>query len=146
MLIYCNSALIDWVSKKQPTVESAVFGAEFVAMKFGIEKLRALRYKLRMMGVPISGASYVYGDNLSVVTNAQKPESQLRKKNNAICYHAVRESVAMGECLVTHVRTQDNLADVLTKVLFGSKRRDLVGRILYDIFDHRRGKTTKPCD
>ena len=146
MLIYCNSALIEWVSKKQPTVESSVFGAEFVAMKFGIEKLRALRYKLRMMGVPISGASYVYGDNLSVVTNAQKPESQLRKKNNAICYHAVRESVAMGECLVTHVRTQDNLADVLTKVLFGGKRRDLVGRILYDIFDHRRGKTTKPCD
>ena len=143
MLIYCNMALIDWVSKKQPTVESSVFGAEFVAMKFGMEKLRALRYKLRMMGVPISGPSHIYGDNLSVVTNAQKPESQLRKKNNAICYHAVRESVAMGESLVTHVRTTDNLADVLTKVLYGRKRKDLVRRVLYDIFDHD-GDETKP--
>ena len=136
MLIYCNMALIDWVSKKQPTVESSVFGAEFVAMKFGIEKLRGLRYKLRMMGVPISGPSHVYGDNLSVVTNGQKPESQLKKKNNAICYHAVRESVAMGETLISHIRTNDNLADFLTKVLSGSKRRGLVSKVLYDIYDH----------
>jgi hypothetical protein len=32
-------ALIDWVSKKQATIETSVFGAEFVAMKNGIEKL-----------------------------------------------------------------------------------------------------------
>ena len=28
-------ALIDWVPKKQPTIETSVFGAEFVAMKHG---------------------------------------------------------------------------------------------------------------
>jgi hypothetical protein len=32
-------ALIDWVSKKQATKETSVFGAKFVAMKHGIEKL-----------------------------------------------------------------------------------------------------------
>ncbi len=42
-LIFCNMALIDWVSKKQPTIETSVFGAKFVAMKHGIEKLRGLR-------------------------------------------------------------------------------------------------------
>ncbi len=42
MLIVLNMAMIDWVSKKQPTVETSVFGAEFVSMKFGIEKARAL--------------------------------------------------------------------------------------------------------
>jgi hypothetical protein len=31
-------ALIDWVSKKQATIETSVFGAEFIAMKHGIEK------------------------------------------------------------------------------------------------------------
>ena len=39
-------ALIDWVSKKQATIETSVFGAEFVDMKHGIEKLRGLRYLL----------------------------------------------------------------------------------------------------
>ncbi len=38
-LIFCNMALIDWVSKKQATIETSVFGAEFVAMKHRIEKL-----------------------------------------------------------------------------------------------------------
>jgi hypothetical protein len=32
-------ASIYWVSKKQATIETSVFGAEFVAMKHGIEKL-----------------------------------------------------------------------------------------------------------
>ena len=38
-LIFCNMALIDWVSKKQPTIETSIFGAEFVAMKHGTKKL-----------------------------------------------------------------------------------------------------------
>ncbi len=41
-LIFYNVALIDWVSKKQATIEPSVFGAKFVAMKHGIEKLQGL--------------------------------------------------------------------------------------------------------
>ena len=129
-------ALIDWFSKKQPTIETSVFGAEFVAMKNVVEKLRGLRYKLRMMGVPISGCSYVYGDNMSVIHNTQRPESTLKKKSNAICYHFVRESVAMGETLTCHIPTDRNLADLQTKVTFGQKRKRLVRGVLYDIYDY----------
>ena len=42
-LIYVNTALVQWFSKKQSTVETLVFGAEFVAMKQGIDVLRSLR-------------------------------------------------------------------------------------------------------
>ena len=41
-LIFRTMALIDWVSKKQATIEPSVFGAKFVAMKHGIEKLQGL--------------------------------------------------------------------------------------------------------
>ena len=41
-LIFVNNAIVDWLSKKQPTIESSVFGAEFVAMKVGIEALHAM--------------------------------------------------------------------------------------------------------
>jgi hypothetical protein len=77
-------------------VESSVFGSEFVATKNGIKTYRGLRYKLRMMGVTLSGPAYVYGDNMSVMHNTQRPESVLKKKSNSICYHAVREPAAMG--------------------------------------------------
>jgi hypothetical protein len=48
------------------------------------------------MGGTIDGPTYVYGDNMLVVHNNQRPESVLKKKSNAICYHAMRESAAMG--------------------------------------------------
>ncbi len=86
---FCNMALIDWVSKKQATVETSVFGAEIVAMKHGIEKLRGLCYKLHIMGISLTGPSFIYGDNKSQITNSTKPESTLKKKCNSICYHAV---------------------------------------------------------
>ena len=119
-------ALIAWLSKKQPTVESTVFSAEFIAMKAGMEHLRGLQYKLRMMGVPLSRPSYIYGDNMSVIHNTQRPESTLKKNNNSIYYHALREAVAMGECLTTHIQTKDNLSYMMTKVIFGSKKRGIV--------------------
>ncbi len=96
--IYVNMACIEWVSKRKSTIETSVFGAEFVAMKHGVEKLRGLRYRLRMMGMPIDGPSLIYGDNKSAITNSSRPKSMLKKKCNSICYHACCESVAMDEC------------------------------------------------
>ena len=54
-----NTPLINWYSKKQSTIETSVFGADFVAMKVRIETLCAIQYKFRMMGITISGASFV---------------------------------------------------------------------------------------
>ena len=62
-------------------------------------------------------------------------ESTLKKKCNSIYYHAVQESVAMGESLITHIKSEDNLSDLMTKVTHGAKHRRLVGNILYDIYD-----------
>jgi hypothetical protein len=103
---------VNWLFKKQATIETSVFGAEFVAMKVGMEALRGLRCKLRMMGLPISGLSYIYSDNMSVIHNTQRPGSTLKKKSNSICYHAIREAVAMGECVTGHVPTKENPADL----------------------------------
>jgi hypothetical protein len=129
-------APIVWFSKRQPTVESSVFGAEFVAMKNGIDTCRGLRYKLRMMGVALSGPTFVYGDNMSVVHNTQMPESILKKKSNSICYHAVRESAAMGESIIGHVPSLDNPACICTKVVAGEKKRNhLIRLLLHDLFD-----------
>jgi hypothetical protein len=77
-LIFLTMSLVNWLSQKQPTIELSVFGAEFVAMKLGVEVLHGIRYKLRMMGVPIAGPTYVYGDNMSVIHNTQQPESTLK--------------------------------------------------------------------
>jgi hypothetical protein len=60
-----------------------------VALKTVMEKLRGLRYKLRMMGFQIDGPTYAFGDNMSVVKNTSAPESVLRNK----CKYATMLSV-----------------------------------------------------
>ncbi len=87
------------------------------------------------MGIPLTGPSYIFADNKSQVTNLTIPELTLKKKCNSICYHVVQESVAMGKSLITHIDSKDNLSDLMTKVTRGGKRRQLVGNILYDIYD-----------
>ncbi len=135
-LIYVNTALGDWHSKHQATIETGVFGTEFVVTKTRLDTLRDLRYKLRMMGVAIDGATYIYGDNISIIKNTSKPESTLNKESNSVCYHAVRESVAMGETLTAPIQGAENPADLMTKVLPGSKCQCLVQNLLYDIYDN----------
>jgi hypothetical protein len=42
----------------------------------------------------------------------------------------------MGETLLTHIRTGENLADFLTKTTSGAKCRKLVRGVVHDIYDN----------
>jgi hypothetical protein len=75
VLIYLNHAPIIWYSKKHNSVEASTFGSEFMALKTAAELVSGLRYKLRMMGIPIEGATQMRVDNMSVVNNTSLPES-----------------------------------------------------------------------
>jgi hypothetical protein len=131
ILLYVNNAPVQWYSKRQNTVESSSFGSEFVALRVAKEMIVALRYKLRMFGVPISGATNVFCDNNGVVKNASIPHSMLQKKHNAINYHAIREAVAAGILRVGKEDGMTNLADLFTKVLTADRRRNLCRHIMY---------------
>jgi hypothetical protein len=92
----------------------------------------AMRYKLRMFGVPLDGPAQVYCDNQGVVKNTRIPESVLSKKHNAINYHAVCEAAAAGVLQVHKEDTETNLADLFTKVLHSEQRKELITSILFN--------------
>ncbi len=106
-----------------------------VIMKTGVETLCGICYKLRMMGIPIDGATHIYGDSMSVNNTASKPESILKKKDNAVCYHTVHGSIALGESLTPHIDGDENPTDLLTKVICGRRRRYIVNNILHDVYN-----------
>lgn len=135
-LVYLNCALIYWLSKKQASVNASSHGSEFTSMKHCCEYLRGLRYKLRMMGIPVVGPTFIYGDNQSVLANTTIPESTLKKKSQSIAYHYVREGVARDEWRTSYVNTHENESDLLSKVLpAGEKRRKFVRRLLHHVYD-----------
>ena len=126
-----NRAPILFYTKKQGSIETSSFGSELTAMKTAVELIEGLRYKLQMMGVPLDRPTHVFADNMYVVHNCSNPASQLKKKSNSIAYHYVRERCAMDSVLIEHVRTEDNLADALTKSQPAVVRKSLVSRVLY---------------
>ena len=100
IIFYVNKAPIQWYSKRQNTIESSTFGSECVGLRTAVEMNEALRYKLRMMGVPVEGPTNCFCDNQSVVKNATIPQSSLLKKHNMVAYHKVRD--AMGAARVAN--------------------------------------------
>ena len=120
-----------WYSKKQGSVETSSFGSEMVAMKTAVELSIGLRYKLKMMGVPVEGPVYIKADNMSVISNASIPESMLKKKSQSIAYHYIRETSARKVIYVTYEPSETNLSDCLTKIQNAPVRDRLIKRILF---------------
>ena len=131
ILIFVNKAPIHWYSKRQPSVETSTFGAEFCAMKTAVEMIEALRYKLRMFGIPLDGPASIFCDNEAVYKNTSIPESVLSKKHHSIAYHRSREAVAAQTVRIAKEGTNTNLADLFTKLMTGNKRDGLLGCFTY---------------
>ena len=119
VLFFVYSAPIIWYSKRQNTVEMSTMGTEFIAAKTATEMIQALLYNLCMMGIPIDGPTNMFCDNQAVVRNSTMPESTLKKKHLAICYHCVQEACASGMIQIAKEDGATNQADVLTKSLPG---------------------------
>ena len=77
VFIYVINTSIIWFSKKENTAESSTFGLELVAIRIAQDLIVAIRYKLRIFGVPLDGPTGVMCDNQSVVKNTSFPQSKL---------------------------------------------------------------------
>ena len=134
-IVMLNMSPIYWYSKKQSSMETSSFGSELCAMKTCCEYLKGLRYKLRMMGIPVNNSCFIYGDNRSVLWNTSHPESTLKKKSSGVAYHFVREGVNCDQWRTTYINTKLNPADIFTKFLrAGADRYRKVKMLLYDIY------------
>ena len=101
-------------------------------MRLARDLISALRIKLKCFGVPIDGATNVFCDNNAVVKNVSIPESTLTKKHNAINFHIIRESVAAKIIRVGKEDTLTNIADVFTKLVPFTRKRELLAPFLWD--------------
>lgn len=99
-------------------------------MKQEIDLGKALRYKLHMFGVLLSGLANMYCDNKPVYKNISVPSLVLNKKIHSIPYHLCREVVAGGVCRVAKEGSVTNLADLFTKVLPRVKREILIDQFM----------------
>ena len=104
-------------------------------MKTCCEYLRGLRFKLRLMGIPLNNPCFIFREYQSVLWNTTIPDSTLKKKTASVAYNFVREGVSRDEWRTSYINTDENPSDICTKcVPAGHKRRKKVRMILYDIY------------
>ena len=126
-----NQTPIDWMAKRQPQVETATYGSEFMVARQAVERIQDLRYTLRSFGVPLEKEAWLFGDNKSVVTSSTIPHSALSKRWNALSYHKVREAIAGGWVRFEHMPGTENPADIFTKPLPWATMKHFVEPLMF---------------
>ena len=115
--LYLRAPIL-WFSKRQNTVETSAFSSEMIAMKTCMEAIQALRYKLKMFGVPLMGPTEVFCfDNNSLVLNTSNVESKVNKKHNSLAFYAIRWSVVAEIMRVAWLSGKENISDAMTNIL-----------------------------
>jgi hypothetical protein len=126
-----NQTPIDFYSKKQATVETATYGSEFVAGRTATEQIIDWRVSLRYLGVPIIGATYLFGDNKTVVDSSMNIASRLHKRHVILSYHRVREAIAANILHFIHIPGAANPADILSKAWGYQQVKSMLKAILF---------------
>ncbi|GKA67513.1 ribonuclease H-like domain-containing protein, partial [Tanacetum coccineum] len=103
----------DWAGC--PTTQRSTYGYWVVAN--AVAETCWLRNLLRELHTPLSTATIVYCDNVSVVYLSSNPVQHQRTKHIEIDIHFVRDLVTTGHIRVLHVPSRYQYADIFTKGL-----------------------------
>ena len=130
IIVLVGRTPVHWVSKRQASVQTATFGAEFIALKKAVEEAITIRYYLQSMGVKVTKPTVIYGDNVASITNTIEPGSPLKKKYLALSYHFCREYFSAGVVDIRKIDGKINRADPFTKALVSNEYHEHFNQIM----------------
>jgi hypothetical protein len=122
-----GSAPISWKTRKQQTVALSSCEAEYMSMSDAAKEAIYLRGMLQSVGIAQPNSTNIYCDNrgaLALSKNGAKQHD--RSKHIDVRYHFIREQT---DVTFVHVRSNDNMADFLTKSLGPTPYRRFLRRL-----------------
>ena len=111
---------VAWKSSKQQSVALSSTEAEYMGQSMAATQTmwtRGLLAELQIDGTIPKGATIIYADNQGAIKLAENPVFQRRSKHISIRYHYTRDLIQQGEIKLEYKRTQEMIADGLTKPL-----------------------------
>ncbi|XP_022038463.1 uncharacterized mitochondrial protein AtMg00810-like [Helianthus annuus] len=115
--VFLGNNLISWSSKRQPTVSRSSAEAEYRGVANAVAETSWLRNLLFELHVPITRATIVYCDNISVVYLSDNPVQHQRTKHVELDIHFVREKVQLGQVRVLHVPASYQFGHQIRKIV-----------------------------
>eukprot|EP00253_Pinus_taeda_P031508 PITA_31508 len=116
-VFHMGSGAISWASKKQSIVAFSTAEAEYVAATATACQAIWMRRMLRSLGQEQAKTTMIFCDNSSVITLSKNSVFHKRTKHIDTRFHYIRELVSNGEIALEHCKTQEQVAEILTKPL-----------------------------
>lgn len=128
-ILYLGKNPISWCSKKQHTTSRSSTESEYKAVAATITDIVWVCNLLHELHVKSCIGPMIYCDNVGATQLRANPSFNSRMKHLVIDYYFVRDLVQNGYLRVVHLNSQDQLEDVMTKSLTGSKFQNLRDKI-----------------
>ena len=108
-----DGCLLTWRSHQESLVSTSTAGAKLLVALDGLHMIRAARAVLREMGEHVRSAKILCDNSAAVSIVSGTPA--VRTMHFSMRTWQLSEAVSAGEVTVTHVATQHQRADSLTK-------------------------------
>ena len=117
-----QSAALTWGSRKQKSIALSTCEAEIIALSEAAKDVVYLRKLVRGLGAPENGPTSLKTDSQSARDVSYNPEHHDRMKHVQRRHFFIRDMVESFEIEVPFVRTNEQLADFLTKPMKSPKQ------------------------
>ncbi|XP_071921533.1 uncharacterized mitochondrial protein AtMg00810-like [Coffea arabica] len=133
--MFVGGNLVSWKSKKQTVVSRSSAESEYRAMAHTVCELVWVKSMLLELGFEHKQPMNLVCDNQAAVHIASNPVFHERTKHIEVDCHFIREKLLDGVIKTSHVPSVDQLADVFTKSLGGSRVKYICNKLgAYDIY------------
>ena len=129
VFILCGGP-VSWASRRQGCVALSTTEAEYVALGVATREAVWLRTLLSELGHTQREAALIHEDNQGAIALAISDRCTRRTKHIDVQFHYVREAIKKGAVKIDYCRTQEMIADILTKAVTGSRFQLLRNRLL----------------
>ena len=120
-LFQVGGTAISWRSKKQTCVALSTAEAEYIALASAVQESLWLQQLVTDLKKEEVKSMVMYEDNQSAISMTKNPQFHGRAKHIDIKYHFVREQVGSGKLELKYCKTNDMIADMMTKGLSGEQ-------------------------
>ena len=120
-----GNAPFSWCSKKQAVVALSSCEAEYIAASMAACQAQWLCMLMQELGLKSDDKVRIMLDSKSAIDLAKHPVAHGRSKHIETRYHFLRDQVNNDKLELLHCKTEDQLADILTKALKTSTLENL---------------------